>query len=58
MICARGVKMTAVQSGAPNGLGLDDPPTPDGLDSGVNGGADSEAEGDLFGSDEEAENDK
>lgn len=50
--------MAAVQTGTPNGLGLDDTPTPHVLESGMNGGAGSEAEEDLFGSDDEAEQDK
>lgn len=45
--------MAAVDADTPNGLGLDDAPTPDALDAGLNGGTGSEDDGDLFGSDDD-----
>jgi hypothetical protein len=45
--------MSAVEGDTENGFDLDNAPTPDALDLGMNGGAGSEDDGDLFGSDDE-----
>lgn len=50
--------MAAVESSTPNGFALDEAPTPDALDSGMNGGVGSEEDGDLFGSDDDAQQTK
>ncbi len=49
--CGR-VDMAAARVSTPNGFALDDAPTPEPHDSGMNGGARSEEDEDLFGSDD------
>ena len=50
--------MAAVGVSTPNGVSLDDAPTPDGPGSDIHGGAGSEEDGDLFGSDDDADQSK
>ena len=47
--------MAAVGASTPNGFALDDAPTPEALDAGMNGEAGTEEDEDLFGSDEGAD---
>ena len=50
--------MAAMGASTPNGFALDDAPTPEALSTGMNGGAGSEEDEDLFGSDEGADKNK